>query len=350
MTDRPSTSPHAGDEPANASAHVSRGQILVMFAIMLTSLLGALGLAVDLGVAFSQRRTMQSAADAGALAGTRLIAKTASNSLIAVQSEVEAIVLKNTMALGSIGSINCNYVNDGGDNLGSCVNVIPTGASGVDVTVDESHSTFFIRVVPGGPDSVTTSATARANVKMLSFPTDGPYLPCGVDTQLAGGGTFSMVEKVDGQWQIRDGAVDKTYVIHGPQIEKCDSHSSRYKGLAQVSANVSISSVPAWFTYKEGDSAGLISEDVEGPDGCKAGQEVINCVVFLPIVVNDPEEVDNNRQQWCVAFAPFYITKPKDNETWGKLMQDYMVYGRNEDGSWGWHPGFEGPITIRLTK
>ena len=303
MTDRPSTSPHAGVEPANASAHVSRGQILVMFAIMLTSLLGALGLAVDLGVAFSQRRTMQSAADAGALAGTRLIAKSA-NSSIAVQPEVEAVVLKNTMALGSVGSINCNYVNDGGASLGSCVNVIPSGASGVDVTVDESHPTFFIRVVPGAPNSVTTSATARANVKMLSFPTDGPYLPCGVDTQLAGGGTYSMVEKVGGTWQIRAGAVGKTYVIHGPQIEKCDAHASRYKGLAEVSANANITSVPAWFTYKEGDSAGLISEDVEGPDGCKAGQEVINCVVFLPIVVNDPEEIDNNRQQWCVAFAP----------------------------------------------
>jgi hypothetical protein len=39
----------------------------------------------------------------------------------------------------------------------------------------------------------------------------------------------------------------------------------------------------------------LISKDVEGPDGCKTGQEVVNCVAFLPIVINNPPEAGNNR-------------------------------------------------------
>ena len=75
MTNSPRATSPAGSWQANASEGASPGQILIMFAIVLTSLLGAVGLAVDLGVAFSQRRTMQTAADAGALAGTRLIAK-----------------------------------------------------------------------------------------------------------------------------------------------------------------------------------------------------------------------------------------------------------------------------------
>ena len=88
---------------------------------------------------------------------------------------------------------------------------------------------------------------------------------------------------------------------------------------------------------------------MEGPDGCKAGQEVVNCVVFLPIVVNDPPESGNNRQLWTVGFAPFYITAPKSNEHYGKLIANYMVSGRGQDGSWGWTNTYDGPITIRLT-
>ena len=336
--------------PRDSITKASPGQIIIMFAIMATALVGAVGLSVDLGVAFSQRRTMQSAADAGALAGARIVSKSKIAAPLSAQNDVVATVMQNTMALGAVGSIVCNYVEDDGDVISPCTATVPGGASGVQVTVTESHPTFFIRVIPGAAQTVSTNATARANVKTLGFPTDGPFLPCGVNTKLASGGTYSMVEKVDGDWQIRDSAVGKTYLIHGPTVEDCDAKSSRYKGLADTSYNKTITSVPAWLMYKEGDAAGLIAEDVEGPDGCKAGQEVINCVVFLPIVVNDPEEENNNRKQWCVAFAPFYITKPKSNETHAKLMADYMVYGRNKSGSWGWEPGYEGPITIRLTQ
>ena len=56
--------PHAA--PAGDAGRAPRGQILVMFALMLTALLGVLGLAVDGGVAFAQRRTVQNAADAAA--------------------------------------------------------------------------------------------------------------------------------------------------------------------------------------------------------------------------------------------------------------------------------------------
>jgi Flp pilus assembly protein TadG len=64
----------AGRRPAPGD-RLAAGQILVMFAFMLTVLLGAVGLSIDLGAAFMQRRTMQAAADAGALAGTRIVSK-----------------------------------------------------------------------------------------------------------------------------------------------------------------------------------------------------------------------------------------------------------------------------------
>jgi Flp pilus assembly protein TadG len=329
---------------------LAAGQILIMFALMLTALLGAVGLSVDLGMAFSERRTMQSAADAGALAGTRVVSKANVGSPTSAWSEVQAVVTANKMAAGTIASIDCNYVTDNGTAINPCTATVPVNATGVEVTVTENHPTYFIRVVPGGPSTVTTSAVARANVKKLGAPTDGPYLPCGVNTRLASGGTMSIMQKVDGNWQIDPAAVGKVFNIHGPQIEKCKAKASRYKGLADTALNKNLP-IPGWFSYKEGDTAGFISADVEGPDGCKAGQEVINCVVFLPIVVDNPEEQNNDRRQWAVGYAPFYITgNNSGNEHYGKLIADYLVYGKGQDGSFGWQQGYEGPITIRLTK
>src|SRR6476619_678718 len=234
MMDRPSSIPHAGEEPVTAPDRASRGQILIMFALMLTALLGAVGLSVDLGMPFSERRTMQSAADAGALAGTRVVAKSQQASPVSAWSEVQAVVNTNKMKVGTITSIDCNYVTDDGTLINPCTATVPANATGVQVTVTENHPTYFMRVVPGGPNSVTTSALARANVKKLGAPTDGPYLPCGVNTKLASGGTLSIMQKVDGNWQINPAAVGKVFNIHGPQIEKCKAESSRYKGLADV--------------------------------------------------------------------------------------------------------------------
>jgi Flp pilus assembly protein TadG len=327
------------------------GQILIMFAVMLTALLGAVGLSVDLGMAFSERRTMQSSADAAAYAGTRVVSKAQQANPVSAWSEVQTIVGKNTMAVGTITSIICNYVTDDGWVIAPCTATVPSTATGVEVTVTEQHPTYFIRMVPGAPTNVSTSATARANVKKLGAPTDGPYLPCGVNTRLSSGGTLSLVTQSGGSgWKINPAAVGQTFNIHGPQIEKCKAKASRYKGLADNALNKNLP-IPGWFSYKEGDTAGFISTDVEGPDGCKAGQEVVNCVVFLPIVVDSPEEQNNDRRQWAVGYAPFYITaNVSGNEHYGKLLADYLVYGKGQDGSWGWQQGYAGPITIRLTK
>ena len=150
-------------------------------------------------------------------------------------------------------------------------------------------------------------------------------------------------------WKVNPDAVNKVFIIHGPQIEKCKAKASRYKGLADNAVNRNLVP-PDWFMYKEGDTAGYITTDVQGPDGCKAGQEVVNCVVFLPIVVPEPEETLNDRKLWCVGFAPFYITAPKSNEHYGKLLTDYVVYGKGQDGTWGWNQEYSGPVVIRLTK
>jgi Flp pilus assembly protein TadG len=342
--------PLPGAEPSDIPDRASRGQILIMFAVMLTAMIGAVGLSVDLGIAFSQKRTMQSAADAGAYAGTRIVAKSRSGAPLSAWSDVQAVVAKNTMRIGAISSIDCQYVTDSGSKLGPCTATVPSNATGVEVVVQENHPTFFIRVIPGAANSVSTSALARANVKKLGSPTDGPYLPCTRGTKLLSGGTMDLLIKVNGNWVINPQAINQTFIIHGPQIEKCNAKASRYKGLADTVLNKNLT-VPNWFYYTEGTAAGSVGADVDGPDGCKANQEAVNCVVFLPLVINDPPEVGNNKQLWTVAFAPFYITSNgSGNEHYGKLLTDYITYGKGSDGDYGWEQGYTGPIVIRLTK
>lgn len=340
--------PFANTAPAPEDG-AARGQVILMFALFLTVMVGMLGLAVDVGFAMSQRRSMQNAADAGALAGTHMVAKSDPLAPVSVKAQVDAVVTKNAMAGGTLGAITCNYVNDGGSTLAPCTAVVPAGATGVRVRVEETHPTFFMRVMPGVADTVDTSAVAKANVKKLGTPMDGPFMPCGVNTKRPSGGDLDLVIKVNNVWKINPAAVGQTFIIHAPQPEDCNAKSDRWKGLADVSRNRNKSG-PGWFNYVEGDSAGTISVDVQGPDGCKAGQEAVNCVAFLPIALPDPAEEGNNKQLWVIAFAPFYITAPKSNTHYGRLLADYMVAGKGQNGDWGWTPDYEGPITVRLTE
>jgi len=356
MMDRPSSIPHAGEEPVTAPDRASRGQILIMFALMLTALLGAVGLSIDLGMSFSQRRTMQSAADAGALAGTRVVSKAMPSNPVSAWSEVQSVVNSNKMAVGTITSITCNYVNDGGSVISPCTATVPSTATGVEVTVTENHPTYFIRVVPGGAKNVDTSAYARANVKILNAPLDGPFLPCAQNSLLnvPGNKHADIVKQSNGVWSIDPNAIGKTFVIHGPKIEKCGDSPSDYKGLADVDVNENRTqqSPGTWLAFKSGDSAGTISADVEGANGCKANQEVINCVVFLPIVIfQTPPGGSSDKQRYAVAYVPFFITGNKStNEHYGTILSDYIVYGKGQDGNYGWYQGYTGPIVIRLTK
>lgn len=68
-----------------------------MFGIFLTVMIGALGLSMDLGMAFAHRRSMQNAADSGALAGARIVAKSTVLAPLSAQADVEAVVRDNAM-------------------------------------------------------------------------------------------------------------------------------------------------------------------------------------------------------------------------------------------------------------
>lgn len=331
------------------------GQILILFAFFLTVIVGVLALSVDLGVSFTERRAMQNAADAGALAGARIVARSLATAPLSAQSDVTTVANSNKMRIGSIDQIDCSYVNDDDTVVGDCGGNVPSTATGVNVKVYETHSTFFVRVVKG-PATVRISATAIAHVRVPKSPSDGPFLPC-ASAALASktSSTATIVIKdSSGRWIINPAAIGVNFYIHGPQVQTCGLDPQSYKGIADQTANVNrtIPTGGAWFKFTTGTVAGPVSASVDGANGCVAGQVLDKCVAFLPIVVNDPAHPADKSalQMWAVAYAPFYITQPNSNEHDGVLLADYIVYGNGQASAGGWYQGYTGPIVIRLTS
>jgi Flp pilus assembly protein TadG len=127
---------------SSRTRRASRGQILILFAGALVGLIGLLGLATDLGYAFAERRTMQNAADAGAISGARAISKSNTASPSVVLSDVQ-----NTAWANKIGSTHgtvtyCQYVDNTDTELGPCSDKVPATASGVHVTVRKPTTRF----------------------------------------------------------------------------------------------------------------------------------------------------------------------------------------------------------------
>jgi len=81
-------------EPTPSGAHM--GQVLILFAMFLVGLMGMLGLATDVGYAVAARRSSQGAADAGAMAGAREIARSSTTSPTSAFGPTKAVILKNT--------------------------------------------------------------------------------------------------------------------------------------------------------------------------------------------------------------------------------------------------------------
>ncbi len=339
-----------GKRPGEPDQHsaAQTGQILIMFALFATAMLGMLGLATDLGYAFANRRNSQNAADAGALAGASAVLRQE-----VAWTPVSTTVAQNVLPGTSLSVTECSYVTDAGPHtsVGACTGSPPPTATGVHVHVAESHGTLFMRLF--GITSASTTAEATANVQILANPPlDGPFLVCGVRTKVAGNGnnTFNLLTRVNGEWIFNKEADGRWFEIYGPRVEDCDAKAERYKGAADQAANAG-KKTPDWFQYKEGDATGLVvKQDVQGPGGCKAGTLPTNCVIILPIAVNDPPESDNNRGMYTVGWAAFYLVagSPSENRYYGKFLYSYSVKG---GGKPGWKPGSVGGVTtIRLTQ
>lgn len=154
-----------------------RGQTLVIVALLTTMLIGILGLAVDVGYAYSERRQIQNAADASALNGAREMDAQISNGnqtgadnqvLLAIKQYITAFNLTVNASGNSPAFLQAAvYVDETGSttygNVGTARdNQIPTGAAGVRVSVQEPWTPFLFDVLGVTRFSITASATAAS--------------------------------------------------------------------------------------------------------------------------------------------------------------------------------------------
>ncbi len=124
------------------------GAVAVIVALSIFLLVAFTAVAVDVGYMYSEKRQLQTAADAGALAGCRVLADGGSNA--AIDAEARAYATINSVAPGDD-----LYVED-----------VEIGADYVQVTVGKDSPLFFAAVF--GTDSSLIRANARANVAYLT--------------------------------------------------------------------------------------------------------------------------------------------------------------------------------------
>lgn len=172
-----------------------RGQILIVFAITVTSILAAVGLLYTFGAVLTQRRALQAAADAASLRGSwQMLQELATDDLrdAQVMQQVVSFAIANGLPNDASPSdttyLTAFYVDAVGALLTPSVQVgslaagkFPFNARGVQITVANQVSTVLPNFLSGWRvmalrDSAT--ATARPTTQTLA----GPVLPIAVST------------------------------------------------------------------------------------------------------------------------------------------------------------------------
>ncbi len=168
-----------------------RGQTVVIVAFAIIALLAFAGLAIDGGTVYLNRRRMQNAADAGALAGTQALTEANCNQVGAVAADAAVLAAMNEYAIrngvDSANDLVGHYVRFDGNNVleySPAVVVgggsVPNGAVGIVVTTTITRPTYFLGLVGQPQGGAQASATAVSGPPLIQ----GGLRPFGVPLQL----------------------------------------------------------------------------------------------------------------------------------------------------------------------
>jgi hypothetical protein len=141
------------------TASRSQGQVIVLFALFSTVLVGGLALAVDVGYLLSERRHVQGAADAAAMAGGVALLYGESDGGITSAAETYA----ETNGIGGDATIDVDIDGDQWDGR-------------VEVEIETPVQRFFLGVIYQGDWSVSARAVAEVNDER-----DGEYALLALD-------------------------------------------------------------------------------------------------------------------------------------------------------------------------
>lgn len=155
-----------------ANGHRERGQVLVIGAIALTAVLAFAALIVHLGFLLGQRRALQNASDAAALAATRaLLDEHTSRSFRdpPVRLATERLVTQNGLVLASV-LLQAAYVDPAGTEL-SAVGLggsFPASATGVRVSLSAPFTSLLGPFL--GASTIQLTRDAVVQLRRSAFP------------------------------------------------------------------------------------------------------------------------------------------------------------------------------------
>lgn len=156
-----------------------RGQAIALFAIALSVIVLGVGVVVDGGYAFAQRRQSQNAADFAAMAGTRIIGAKHTNNPpgSGTAANVEAAI-NSVLAANNAQLVSAQYVDETGLALGNVAgaSTIPGNAFGVVVDATTSWKPYLLGVAGILDWGASSKATAFTSGESLG----GGVLPIGI--------------------------------------------------------------------------------------------------------------------------------------------------------------------------
>ncbi|HEX3428603.1 MAG TPA: pilus assembly protein TadG-related protein [Candidatus Limnocylindrales bacterium] len=158
-----------------------RGQIIVVFALGLTAMILALGLVVDGGYAWAQRRAAQNAADLASLAGTRIVALKLAGATVdgtAILTSMNQVNAANGVPNVSAGG--AVYVDNKGTSLGTAVangQPIPAAARGILASTARTWRPYFLGLMGVSTWSASAEAISKADLSRIDDVPAGDLLP-----------------------------------------------------------------------------------------------------------------------------------------------------------------------------
>lgn len=156
----------------HANQSYERGQSIVLIALMLIGLVAIAGLVFDGGTAYAQRRRMQNAADAAAMAGAHQLVVGGTNCSTYNKINEYAISRNGTAQYGGqTTTFQANYILSG-NQLGSTITCDggnpPANGIGVQVNVNTTLRTLFLGVL--GESNNAAGATASGSFGGVQSP------------------------------------------------------------------------------------------------------------------------------------------------------------------------------------
>lgn len=281
------------------------GVILPIVAMSTISFLLLATLVIDGSHAYSQRRNMQNAADASALAAARAFdtARTAGAGWGTVNQTAVNVAADN-----GAESSTCQIINPNGVILGSCTQIAALtsqNAAGVRVEAVDVRPTTFPVVID--KESVTARASASATIQTFSGGTGVPFIICG--NPAVGG---YPILGPDGRINPVTATAMGSVPIQGSQVPTCGAGSA-FKG--KIDQNFVIDQLPASVRGDNGNGYEAdIAVQVLGANACTdedmrimEADGAVDCEMILP-VADQGWGNGNNIGLRGVAWAVFHVT------------------------------------------